>query len=91
MPLNNSRMTNEIYENIILPLKTNFLWFFVKGKSMNPLLQLGTIIFGLVFIYIKKNNQIEFFLKKKTTETEPKPVQINWFRFGFLEKKPGSN
>jgi len=30
----------------------------------------------------KKNNQIDFFLKK------PKPVQTDWFRFGFLGQKP---
>jgi hypothetical protein len=36
-------------------------------------------LFGLVFI--KKNNQIKiFFLKKQ------KPVQIDRFRFGFLDK-----
>jgi hypothetical protein len=32
-------------------------------------------------IFIKKNNQTE--LKKK-----PKPVQTDWFRFGFLGQKP---
>jgi hypothetical protein len=34
----------------------------------------------------KKNNQTEFFFLKK-----PKPVQTDRFRFGFLEKKTGSN
>jgi len=40
--------------------------------------------FGFFF---KKSNQINFFLKK--TETEPKPVQTDRFRFGsvFLEQK----
>jgi len=42
-------------------------------------------------VFIKKSNQTEFFFKK--TETEPKPVQTDRFRFGsfrfsFLEKKP---
>jgi hypothetical protein len=44
-----------------------------------------TVRFGSVFI--KKSNQTEFFFKKKT-ETEPKPVQTDRFRFGSLEKKP---
>jgi hypothetical protein len=46
--------------------------------------------FGLVFI--KKSNQTD--LKKKKTETEPKPVQTDWFRFGsirFFRTKTGSN
>ena len=46
--------------------------------------------FGLVFI--KKSNQTDFFFKK--TETEPKPVQTDWFRFGsicFFRTKTGSN
>jgi hypothetical protein len=44
------------------------------------------IVFGSVFI--KKNNQIKYFFKK--TETEPKPVQTDQFRFGsvFLGQKP---
>jgi hypothetical protein len=36
-------------------------------------------LFGSVFI--NKNNQIEFFFKK--IETEPNPVQTDWFRFSF--------
>jgi hypothetical protein len=36
-------------------------------------------------IFIKKN-KTNFFLKK--AETEPKPVQTDWFRFGFLGQKP---
>jgi hypothetical protein len=43
-----------------------------------------TVRFGSVFI--KKNNQTEFFLKKKKTETgSNRPVSV---LFGFLEKKP---
>jgi hypothetical protein len=47
------------------------------------------IIFDSFFI--KKNNQINFFLKK--TETEPKSFQtdrfrFSSFRFGFLGKNP---
>jgi hypothetical protein len=50
-----------------------------------------TVRFGSVFI--KKSNQTEFFFFKKKTETEPKPVQTDRFRFGsvrfgFLEQKP---
>jgi hypothetical protein len=45
------------------------------------------IIFGSVWFLSKKNNQIEFFLYKKT-ETEPKPIQTDRFRFGFLGQKP---
>jgi hypothetical protein len=41
--------------------------------------------FGSVFIKKRKPNQKFFFLKK--TETEPKPVQTGWFRFGFLGQK----
>jgi hypothetical protein len=41
-------------------------------------------LFGSVFI--KKNNQTEIFFKKNT-ETKPKPVQTDWFRFGFLGQK----
>jgi hypothetical protein len=39
-------------------------------------------------IFIKKYNQIKYFFKK--TETEPKPVQTDQFRFGsvFLGQKP---
>jgi hypothetical protein len=33
-------------------------------------------------VFIKKSNQIEFFLKK------PKPVQTDQFLFGFLGQKP---
>ena len=45
------------------------------------------IIFGSIrFLYKKKSNQINFFLKK--TETELKPVQTDRFRFGFLGQKP---
>jgi hypothetical protein len=35
------------------------------------------------FGFYKKNNQIDL----KKTETEPKPVQTNRLRFGFLEQK----
>jgi len=35
-------------------------------------------LFDSVFIYIKKSNQTDFFLKK------PKPVQTNQFRFGSV-------
>jgi hypothetical protein len=48
-----------------------------------------TVRFGSVFI--KKSNQTEFF-KKKKTETEPKPVQTDRFRFGsvrFFRAKTG--
>jgi len=38
--------------------------------------------FGSVFI--KKNNQTEFFFLKKKTETEPKPGQTGLFRFGSV-------
>jgi hypothetical protein len=37
-------------------------------------------LFGSIFI--KKNNQTNFFFSKK----EPKPVQTDRFRFGFLEQ-----
>ena len=40
-----------------------------------------TVRFGSVFI--KKSNQTEFFFLKKT-ETEPKPVQTDRFRFGLV-------
>ena len=44
--------------------------------------------FGLVFI--KKSNQTDLFFFEKKNETEPKPGQTDWFRFGsvFLGKKP---
>jgi hypothetical protein len=45
-------------------------------------------------IFIKKSNQTEFFFLKKKTETEPKPGQTDWFRFGsvwFFREKTGSN
>jgi hypothetical protein len=38
--------------------------------------------FGLVFI--KKSNQTEIFFLKQETETEPKPGQTDWFRFGLV-------
>jgi hypothetical protein len=41
--------------------------------------------FGSIFIK-KKVTKPKYFFKK--TETEPKPVQTNQFRFGFLEQKP---
>jgi len=44
--------------------------------------------FGSVFI--KKSNQTEIIIKKKT-ETEPKPSQTDRFRFGFFRGKTGSN
>ena len=50
-----------------------------------------TVRFGSVFI--KKSNQTEFFFIKKT-ETEPRPVQTDRFRFGsvrFFREKTGSN
>jgi len=40
--------------------------------------------FSVRFGFYKKNNQIDF----KKTETEPKPIQTNRLRFGFLEQKP---
>jgi len=43
------------------------------------------IIFGLIQFLFKKINKISFFKKKL------KPVQINRFRFGYFEKKTGSN
>jgi len=42
----------------------------------------GSVRFGLVFI--KKSNQTEIFFFKKKTETEPKPVQTDRFRFGSV-------
>jgi hypothetical protein len=51
-----------------------------------------TVRFGSVFI--KKSNQIEIFFLKKKTETKPKPVQTDRFRFGsvrFFREKTGSN
>jgi len=49
------------------------------------LIRVNYFLFGSVFFL--KSNQINFF--KKKTETEPKPVQIDRFRFGsvFLEQK----
>jgi hypothetical protein len=41
-----------------------------------------TVRFGSVFI--KKSNQTEIFFFKKKTETEPKPVQTDRFRFGSV-------
>jgi hypothetical protein len=41
------------------------------------------IIFGSVFIK-KKSNRTDL---KKKPETEPKPGQTDWFRFGFLGQK----
>ena len=41
-------------------------------------------------IFIKKNNQNWFFFFKKT-KTEPKPVQTDWFRFGYFGEKTSSN
>jgi hypothetical protein len=37
--------------------------------------------FQFDLVFIKKNNQTEFFLKK--TETEPNPIQTDWFQFSF--------
>jgi hypothetical protein len=39
-------------------------------------------------VFIKKNNQIKFYFFSKKTQTEPKPVQTDLFRLGFLEQKP---
>ena len=44
-------------------------------------------IFVSVRFLSKEVTKPNFFLKKKT-ETEPKPVQTDRFRFGFLEQKP---
>jgi hypothetical protein len=44
--------------------------------------------FQLNLVFIKNNNQIKFYFLKKKTQNEPKPVQTDRFRFGFLEKKP---
>jgi hypothetical protein len=41
------------------------------------------IIFYSVRFLSKKSNQTEIFFLKKT-ETEPKPVQTSWFRFGSV-------
>jgi hypothetical protein len=43
------------------------------------------IIFGSVRFLPKKLTKL---ILKKKTKTEPKPVQTDWFRFGFLGKKP---
>ena len=43
-------------------------------------------IFGSVRFLLKKIINPNFF--KKKTETEPKPIQTDRFRFGFLEQKP---
>jgi len=48
---------------------------------------LGAIILGLGSVFIKKSDQIEILFFKKT-KTETKPVQTDWFRFGFFRKKP---
>jgi len=48
----------------------------------------GVIIFGSVRFLSKKVTKPKFFLKKKKTETEPKPGQTGRFRFGFLGQKP---
>ena len=59
---------------------------FKRCKPPQPLFKnLGvfTVRFGSVFI--KKSNQTEFFLKKKTETGSNRPVLV---RFGFLEKKP---
>jgi len=57
---------------------------FIKKIKNIILIKNNYFLFGLVFI--KKNNQTEFFFKK--TETEPKPVQTDWVQFGFLGQKP---
>jgi hypothetical protein len=62
----------------------NFIYIYEEGvvKTRNLLGEgvIEVIIFDLVFI--KKNNEIEFILKK--IETVVKPVQTDQFRFGFL-------
>ena len=45
---------------------------------------LGVIIFDSVQFLLKKNNQIEFFVLKKKTKTELKPVQTDRIRFGLV-------
>ena len=37
--------------------------------------------FRFASVFIKKITKSNF---KKKTETEPKPVQTDWFRFGFF-------
>jgi hypothetical protein len=49
------------------------------------------IIFGSVWFLSKKVTKPNFFFLKKKNETEPKPGQTDWFRFGFFREKTGSN
>ena len=44
------------------------------------------IIFGSVQFLSKKISKLNCFLKKN--KTKPKPVQTDWFWFGFLGQKP---
>jgi hypothetical protein len=47
---------------------------------------LGVIIFGLVRFLSKKITKPVFF---KKTETKPKPIQTDRFRFGYFRTKTG--
>jgi hypothetical protein len=67
-----------------------------KNKHLLIYSQVGVIISGSVWFLSKKITKPKFFLKKKQTETEPKPGQTDQFRFGsvwfsFFRAKTGSN
>jgi hypothetical protein len=65
------------------PSAKKFFFFFNYFYYEHALIcHLEVIIFYLVFLEKKQPNQI-----KKKTETEPKPVQTDRFRFGFLGQK----
>jgi hypothetical protein len=49
-------------------------------------LRVGVIIFGSVQFLSKKISKLNCFFKKN--KTKPKPVQTDWFWFGFLGQKP---
>jgi hypothetical protein len=53
--------------------------------------ELGVIIFGSVWFLSKKVIKPKKKNLKKKTKTEPKPGQIDRFRFGFFRAETGSN
>jgi len=67
------RITDEKIPSVIPLVFADFLVVTSRGDHFR---------FGLVFI--KKVTKLNFFFKK--TKTEPKPVQTDWFWFGFLDK-----
>ena len=57
----------------------------VKIRCMLKLYVRWSDYFRFCLVFIKKNNQTEFFLKTRTETGSNRPVSV---RFGFLEQKP---